>query len=347
MKFISLSVTAIACHADYLSAEFPVIAPTLCCASRNVNAHKGISGTYYRIGVSKSAYSVICSRNSSNDCQHPVHGLISPPAAWQGTAYRARMKRNDYAHAGEWHGRLMVWKQMAPARESPVMHSAEHVSYGSLFRFFIPLAIQAASQSFTYPLVASIASHGAGGPLNLAGMDQAMIMMSMLGMLGAGLVTTGMVHGVTKAGYARFRQVNWVFTGIVLAMMALLCIPPLAHFWLGRVLGLPASIEHPCLPGLCRIAAAAALVFPPQSVSGLPVYLWRHHAGQRRDHHAYCGHPLARARLHQRGTGRPELGGGGAGGGRQLRSPPLLVLCPAVYPQAAARYRGDRHPRRR
>ena len=123
--------------------------------------------------------------------------------------------------------------------------SAGQVSYGHLFRFFIPLAIQAASQSFTYPLVAAIASHGAGGPVNLAGMDQAMIMMSMLGMLGAGLVTTGMVHGVTREGFARFRQVNWAFTGIVLAMMAVLSIPPLAHFWLGRILGLPASIEHP------------------------------------------------------------------------------------------------------
>jgi len=123
--------------------------------------------------------------------------------------------------------------------------SADHVSYGSLFRLFFPLAIQAASQAFTYPLVAAIASHGEGGPLNLAGMDQAMLMMAMLGMLGAGLVTTGMVHGATKEGYARFRQVNWVFTGMVLALMALLSIPSLSHLWLGGVLGLPASIEHP------------------------------------------------------------------------------------------------------
>ena len=72
-----------------------------------------------------------------------------------------------------------------------------------------------------------------------------MLLMSMLGMLGAGLVTTGMVHGATRAGYARYRQVNWLFTVIVLAMMALLSIPPLAHLWLGRVLGLPALIEHP------------------------------------------------------------------------------------------------------
>ena len=126
-----------------------------------------------------------------------------------------------------------------------VNKSTEHVSYGSLFRFYLPLAIQAASQTFTYPLVAAIASHGDGGPLNLAGMDQAMLMMSMLGMLGAGLVTTGMVHGNTKEGFARFRQVNWVFTGMVLALMALLSIPSVSHCWLGRILGLPASIEHP------------------------------------------------------------------------------------------------------
>ena len=83
-------------------------------------------------------------------------------------------------------------------------------------------------------------------------------MMSMLGMLGAGLVTTGMVHGVTREGYARFRQVNWVFTGIVLALMALLSIPPLAHCWLGGVLGLPASIEHPAYQ-----AFAVSLVLQP------------------------------------------------------------------------------------
>jgi len=123
--------------------------------------------------------------------------------------------------------------------------SAEQTSYGSLFRLFIPLAIQAASQSFTYPLVASIASHSDGGPLNLAGMAQAMTMMGLLGTLGAGLVTTGMVYGATKTGFARFKQVNWLFTVIVLAMMALLSIPSLAHLWFGRVLGLPASIEKP------------------------------------------------------------------------------------------------------
>ena len=43
----------------------------------------------------------------------------------------------------------------------------------TLTRFFIPLAIQAASQALSYPLVAMVASRGPGGPLNLAGMAQA------------------------------------------------------------------------------------------------------------------------------------------------------------------------------
>ncbi len=137
----------------------------------------------------------------------------------------------------------------------------DQVSYGSLFRFFTPLAIQAASQSFTYPLVASIASHGMGGPVNLAGMDQAMLMMGMLGMLGAGLVTTGIVHGVTKRGFARFSQVNWAFTAIVLATMAVLSIPSLAHLWLGRVLGMPASIEHPAYQAFVASMLLQALFF--------------------------------------------------------------------------------------
>lgn len=35
-------------------------------------------------------------------------------------------------------------------------------------RFFVPLALQSASQGLTYPLVAMVASRGPGGPLNLA-----------------------------------------------------------------------------------------------------------------------------------------------------------------------------------
>ena len=135
------------------------------------------------------------------------------------------------------------------------------VGYRELFRFYLPLAIQAASQALTYPLVAAIASHGEGGPLNLAGMAQAMAAMGLLGMLGAGLLTTGMVFGKTRAGFARFLQVNWLFTGIVVLLMGVLCIPPFAHFWFGVVLGLPASIERPAYLALIASLSLQTMFF--------------------------------------------------------------------------------------
>lgn len=139
---------------------------------------------------------------------------------------------------------------MTDIGEPQVTPHAGRVRYGDLFRFYVPLAIQAASQSFTYPLVASIAAHGEGGPINLAGLAQAMAIMALLGMLGAGLLTTGMVYGATRAGFARFRQVNGFFTVIVVILTALLCLPALAHLWFGGVLGLPASIEKPAYQAL-------------------------------------------------------------------------------------------------
>jgi len=64
--------------------------------------------------------------------------------------------------------------------------------------FFLPLALQAASQSLSYPLVAMVAAHGEGGALNLAGVAQSNIIMFMVGTLGAGLVTAGMVFARTR-----------------------------------------------------------------------------------------------------------------------------------------------------
>ncbi len=154
----------------------------------------------------------------------------------------------------------MTRKQSTDIAPSQVA-AGRPVRCGELFGFYLPLAIQAASQSLTYPLVASIASHGAGGPLNLAGMAQAMSVMSLLSMLGAGLLTTGMVYGTTRAGFARFRQVNGLITVLVLALMALVSIPPVAHLWYGGVLGLPASIEKPAYQALVASMMLQLLFF--------------------------------------------------------------------------------------
>ena len=114
-----------------------------------------------------------------------------------------------------------------------------------LTRFFIPLAIQAASQALTYPLVAMVASRGPGGPLNMAGLAQSNIVMFFLGMFVLSYITTGMVYATSREGYQKFRLAV-LMTGLaVIAVQAALCIPVLAHHLFGNLIGLPPSIESP------------------------------------------------------------------------------------------------------
>jgi len=119
------------------------------------------------------------------------------------------------------------------------------VSNRKLTRFFIPLAIQAASQALSYPLVAMVASRGPGGPLNLAGLAQSTTVMFFLGMFAISSVTTGMVFAKSREGYRKFRFVTLLTALGVIGFQAVLCIPSVSHVVFGRLIGLPPSIEHP------------------------------------------------------------------------------------------------------
>lgn len=125
------------------------------------------------------------------------------------------------------------------------MHDAAAPSYRQMTAFFIPLALQAASQSLTYPLVAMVASHGPGGTLNLAGVAQSNIVMFLVGAIGAGLVTSGMVFGKSRLGYSRFFAVNTRLALTAAFVQAVMCIPVVGHAVFGALLGLPPSIEGP------------------------------------------------------------------------------------------------------
>lgn len=119
------------------------------------------------------------------------------------------------------------------------------IPYGAFARYFFPLAFQSASQGLTYPLVAMVASRGPGGPLNLAGLAQSNTVMFMLGTLGFGLVTTGMVFGRTREGFARFRAVTLAIGLLVVALQALMGVPPVARWLFEGLIGLPPSIAQP------------------------------------------------------------------------------------------------------
>ena len=53
-------------------------------------------------------------------------------------------------------------------------------------RFYIPLLLQAFSQSLTYPLVAGIVTHGPFGVNALTAFSQGQLIMFMIGALGGG-----------------------------------------------------------------------------------------------------------------------------------------------------------------
>jgi hypothetical protein len=114
-----------------------------------------------------------------------------------------------------------------------------------LTRFFIPLAIQAASQSLCDPLVAMVATRGPGGPLDLAGLAQSNTVLFFLGMFAISLVPTGMVFARTREGYRQFYRVTLAAGFCASAAQGLLCLPALSHLLFGRLIGLPPSIEAP------------------------------------------------------------------------------------------------------
>ncbi len=115
-------------------------------------------------------------------------------------------------------------------------------AYGEIGRYYLPLALQAVSQSFTYPLVAIVATRGREGSLNIAALAQAHIILFFLLSLGAGLVTAGMVYCVNGEGLRRFRMLNRRFTLMIVAVHGLVCIPLVSHIIFSSIMGLEGEL---------------------------------------------------------------------------------------------------------
>jgi len=128
-------------------------------------------------------------------------------------------------------------------------------------RFYIPLLIQAASQSLTYPLVASIVSRGGNGVVDLAAFAQGQIVMFVIIALGGGLLTTGMVFGKDAEGFRQFRSMNLVFGAALFLVQAAVCLHPLDHLVFRRVIGLDAPMDGVAREVLFLSLPMQALVF--------------------------------------------------------------------------------------
>jgi len=115
-------------------------------------------------------------------------------------------------------------------------------SQWQVLRFYIPLAIQALSQSLTYPLVASIVSHGKFGSTELAAFAQGQALMFVFGAIGGGLITTGMVFGRTQTGMRNYHRLVMRIAAVVCTLQFLVCLPPLHHIMFERILGLEGEL---------------------------------------------------------------------------------------------------------
>ena len=113
---------------------------------------------------------------------------------------------------------------------------------GRVTRFYLPLLLQAFSQSLTYPLVAGIVTHGADGVDALTAFSQGQIVMFMIGAIGGGLITTGMVFAKTWYGYISFRRLNALMAGILLALQAVAAMPPFSDWIFSGLFALPSNL---------------------------------------------------------------------------------------------------------
>ena len=111
-------------------------------------------------------------------------------------------------------------------------------------RFYIPLLLQAFSQSLTYPLVAGIVTHGEFGVNALTAFSQGQMIMFMIGALGGGLVMTGMVFARTWYGYVSFRRLNAIMMVVLLAVQCIPTIAPLNRWLFEGFFALPPELAE-------------------------------------------------------------------------------------------------------
>ena len=124
------------------------------------------------------------------------------------------------------------------------MSGVKSFSVWNVTRFYIPLLLQAFSQSLTYPLVAGIVTHGEFGVNALTAFSQGQMIMFMIGALGGGLVMTGMVFARTWYGYVSFRRLNAIMMVVLLAVQCIPTIAPLNRWLFEGFFALPPELAE-------------------------------------------------------------------------------------------------------
>ena len=117
-------------------------------------------------------------------------------------------------------------------------------SVGGVTRFYVPLLLQGFSQSLAYPLVAGIVTHGRHGVDALTAFSQGQMVMFMIGAIGGGLVTTGLVFAKTWMGYVAFKRLNALMMSALLAVQCVVALPPFSDWIFSGLFNLPPELAH-------------------------------------------------------------------------------------------------------
>lgn len=134
-------------------------------------------------------------------------------------------------------------------------------SVGSVTRFYIPLLLQGFSQSLAYPLVAGIVTHGQHGVDALTAFSQGQMVMFMIGAIGGGLITTGLVFAKTWMGYVAFKRLNALMMAALLAVQCVVAMPPFSDWIFSGLFNLPDDLAHVASRTLLFAAVMNGLFF--------------------------------------------------------------------------------------
>lgn len=116
-------------------------------------------------------------------------------------------------------------------------------TYRRMLLFYLPLMVQACSQALTYPLVAMVVVRGPLGSVAMSAYAQGQTVMFIIGMLGGGLITTGMLYARDRAGYRSFCRLNFYLAGTIAFLQMLVSVPPLDDWIFGGLLRLPDELR--------------------------------------------------------------------------------------------------------
>ncbi len=128
-------------------------------------------------------------------------------------------------------------------------------AFRALATFYLPLVVISFSQCFTYPLVASVISHGPLGGLEYESYVIGQQVVTFFSSIGFGLVTTGIVFATSRAGRANFLRLNLLVGAFVCACQIVAGLPCLENLVFGRIL----AVESATMRAIARHSILACI----------------------------------------------------------------------------------------